>query len=58
MSIEELKTRIFSINGNTTLDEYNEIIKKCVVYKEMAAVVYVYDKIQENGLKPIILLII
>lgn len=52
MSIEELKTRIFSINGNTTLDEYNEIIKKCVAYKEMAAVVYVYDKIQENGLKP------
>ena len=52
MDIEQLKKSIFSIDGNTGLEEYNTILKHCTDYKEMAATVYVYDKILDNGLKP------
>ena len=53
--MEALKTEIYKLYDLTIkldLHEYNTLIQKCVYEHEMAAVVYIYDRMKDQGIKP------
>jgi hypothetical protein len=43
---------LYKSETKLTLDQYNELLKQCVNYREMAAVVFVYDHMLKNRTKP------
>ena len=50
-----LKNNILKIYNKgylPNLDQYNELIKKCAGEYEMSAVVFLYDNMKLNGIKP------
>lgn len=49
--MEQLQNKINSIE-NRSLAEYNLILKDCADLNEMRAMVYVYDKMKLNNIKP------
>ena len=53
--MDNLKQDIYKLydeNFKYTLSRYNSLIKRCVELKEMAAVVFLYDNMKNNGIKP------
>ena len=44
--------RLYDVNIKLTLEEYNSLIHSCVSIHEMAAVVYLYDRMKEQGITP------
>lgn len=49
--MEQLQKKINNID-NLSLVEYNLILKDCADFKEMRAMVYVYDKMKHNNIQP------
>mgnify|MGYP001201433035 CR=1 FL=1 len=54
MNLENLVKEIENIDKceNKTLDYYNNLIDNCTKYNEMEAVVYLYDNMIKNKIKP------
>ena len=53
--MEYLKNDIYELYDETirlNLEQYNNLINKCVQFNEMAAVVYLYDRMKNQGIKP------
>ena len=53
--MEYLKRNIYELYDQTirlNLEQYNNLINKCVEFNEMAAVVYLYDRMKTQGIKP------
>lgn len=53
--METLKQNIeamYAPDTTLTLDQYNRLLKECVHYREMAAVVFVYDHMLKSKTKP------
>lgn len=53
--MEKLKTDVYSLyddNNKFSLNQYNNLLKRCVYAHEMAAVVFIYDHMNSNGVKP------
>ena len=51
----DLKDKIYTLYDDSiklSLEEYNNLIKRCVDLYEMDAVVFLYDKIKTQGLSP------
>ena len=43
---------LYNPNNKLTIGEYNKLLERCVYFKEMGAVVFIYDTILKNHLKP------
>lgn len=53
--MDELKQRVYELynnESNLSLLQYNKLIEDCVANYEMAAVVFIYDKMKEKGINP------
>jgi len=48
---QELES-LYNPSIKLTIDEYNELLERCVYFREMGAVVFVYDSILKNNIKP------
>ena len=44
--------RLYDEANKYSLNQYNNLIKRCVQTYEMAAVVFIYDQMNTNGIKP------
>tara|TARA_B100000524_G_scaffold326466_1_gene209980 strand:- start:4281 stop:4811 length:531 start_codon:yes stop_codon:yes gene_type:complete len=49
--MNELQIKINNLQ-NLSIQQYNEILKDCAKFREMTAMVYVYDKMKQNGVTP------
>ena len=54
MNFIELENKVQNIDNyeNKTLSYYNNLINNCTKYNEMEAVVYLYDHMIKNKIKP------